>query len=158
QAEISVSGSVGSSTPIVNRAHRMKSSSADPDLESYRLLYRDKPEFGVGQGCAADWDNSGCPPNRSRGVRTEFIPSYEVSTIESKGGVGLPGLDMDALSSAADGAAVRSCLSPLLDQYDQWIKGRREDVKNLPPEMQAKGSEHLDDCDFARQRMREGIE
>jgi Helicase conserved C-terminal domain len=157
QAEIRVRG-VTTDTPIVNRAHRMRSSSSDPDLESYRLLYRDKPEFAVGHGCAVDWDNSRCLPDRARLVRTEFIPTYEVSNIEAKGGVGLPGLEMEVLASAPDGQTMRSILTPLVEQYDQWIRARREEATALPIELQAKGNEHLDDCEFAAQRVREGLD
>jgi hypothetical protein len=158
QARIVARGAGVCDPPIVNRAHKTRLSTIDPDLESYRLLYRDKPEFAVGHGCAADWDDSECPPNRARSVRTEFIPAYEVSTIEARGGVALPGLDMEALASATNGAAVRDALSPLLDQYDEWIRARRDDVQALPADLRAKASEHLNDCDFASDRMREGLE
>ena len=48
QPEIVVRG-CGGEAPIVNRAHRASKNAYDPDLESYRLLYRDKPEFAVAQ-------------------------------------------------------------------------------------------------------------
>ncbi len=156
QPEIIVRGQDNSS-PIVNRAHQAHKTAYDPDLESYRLLYRDKPEFAVGHGCATDWDDSGCPANRAKMVRTELIPAHVVSTTEARGGVGLPGLVMETLANAAGGAAVVQLVQPLLDQYRQWIADRRADVPILLTALQSKASEHLDDCDEALGRMQYGL-
>ena len=156
QPEVVVRGEDGSA-PIVNRAHQARKAAYDPDLESYRLLYRDKPEFAVGHGCAADWDDSGCPTNRARMVRTELIPAYVVSTTEARGGVGLPGLVMETLADAASGSAVAPLIQPLFDQYRQWIVDRREEVASLSAALQPKASEHLDDCDEALRRMEYGL-
>ena len=144
--------------PIVNRAHRPATAIYDPDLESYRLLYRDKPEFATGHGCATAWDDENCPRHRARMVRTEFLPVYIVATIEAKGGVGLPGLGMDSIVSMPDGPAVSAALKPLLDQYESWIKDQRDEARNLPVELQQKANEHLDDCVEALRRMFEGLD
>lgn len=158
QPEIIVHGEPPDSTPVVNRAYRANLAIFDPDLESYRLLYRDKPEFAVGHGCATDWDDRGCPANRARLVRTELLPVYEVPVTEAKGGVGLPGLTMEKLGSAARGAEIKSVLGPLADQYEDWIKDRRAEVAALPPELRQKAHEHLDDCQEALGRIRKGLD
>ena len=142
QPEIVVRGGEGEA-PIVNRAHRASKNVYDPDLESYRLLYRDKPEFAVGHGCATEWDYGGCPPNWAKMVRTELLPAYVLSTTEARGGVGLPGLVMEALADAPNGPAVVSLVEPLFEQYGQWIADRRKDVPSLPADLQAKVAEHL---------------
>jgi hypothetical protein len=156
QPEIVVRGSEAEA-PIVNRAHRVTKGAYDPDLESYRLLYRDKPEFAVGHGCATEWDWKDCPPNRARMVRTELLPTYVISTTEARGGVGLPGLVMETLTDAASGAAAIPLVEPLLEQYSQWIADRRNEVAILPVDLQPKAGEHLDDCDEALRRMRDGL-
>jgi hypothetical protein len=156
QPEITVRGGVAEA-PIVNRAHRASKGAYDPDLESYRLLYRDKPEFAVGHGCATEWDWKDCPPNRARMVRTELLPTYVVSTTEARGGVGLPGLVMETLADATSGEAIAPLVEPLLEQYGQWIADRRKEVSTLPADLQPKAREHLDDCDEALRRMRDGL-
>lgn len=156
QPEIIVRGDKGEA-PLVNRAHRASKNVYDPDLESYRLLYRDKPEFAVGHSCATEWDYDGCPPNRAKMVRTELLLAYVISTTEARGGVGLPGLIMEALADAPNGAAVGPLVEPLFEQYGQWIADRRKDVPSLPADLQAKAAEHLDDCNEALRRMRDGL-
>ncbi len=156
QPEIIVRGGEGEA-PIVNRAHRANKNVYDPDLESYRLLYRDKPEFAVGHGCATEWDYGDCPPDRAKMVRTELLPAYVVSTTEARGGVGLPGLVMETLAAAPSGAAVVPLVEPLFEQYGQWIADRRKEMLSLPVDLQTKAGEHLDDCDEALRRMRDGL-
>lgn len=158
QPEIIVSGSADAPAPIVNRAHRAEQPTYDPDIESYRLLYRDKPEFGVGHGCATVWDDRDCPPDRARLVRTELLPVFEVPVTEARGGIGLPGLQMEMLAASASGAELRDALRPLADQYERWIEERRSEIPQLPASLQPKATEHLADCQDALGRMREGLE
>jgi hypothetical protein len=158
QPEILVCAPSTDSAPIINRAHKGNQVIYDPDLETYRLLYRDKPEFGVGHGCTIDWDNKDCTPNRARMIRTELLPEYEVPMTEARGGVGLQGLEMKVLASASAGSDVRASLGPLTDEYEQWIQERRNELSSLPSELRQKASEHIDDCQTALGRMREGLE
>ena len=158
QPEILVRAASPESAPIVNRAHRGNQVIDDPDLESYRLLYRDKPEFGVGHGCATVWDNKDCPPNRARMIRTELLPDYEVLMTEARGGVGLRALKMEILASAPSGDDIRSALRPLTDEYEEWIQERRKEVPGLGSELRQKANEHIDDCQMALGRMRDGLD
>jgi hypothetical protein len=157
QPEILVRGIDPCPEPFVNRALRENERVYDPDLESYRLLYRDKPDFAVGHGCAAGWESSSAGANFASLVRTELLPFYVVTSTEAKGGVGLPGLTMERLANAASGKAIALDLTPLLDEYAAWIAGRRGEVTGLPRELQSKASEHLDDCDEALRRMKRGL-
>ena len=158
QPEIIVRGLTPDSAPILNRSHHNNQSNFDPDLESYRLLYRDKPEFAVGHGCAVEWDPSReAPYERASMVRTELIPDSTVATTEAKGGIGLPGLRMEYLATAASGDVVRSALSPLISEYGTWITERQKEIPRLPAELQEKAAEHLEDCQEALGRMREGL-
>lgn len=160
QPEIIVLGSSSQSAPIVSRAHKNPQVSYDPDLESYRLLYRDKPEFGVGHGCAAVWDSNAkdCPPNRARLIRTDLIPVYDVPTTEARGAVGLQGLQMKVLATARNGREIKSALKPLTDEYEAWIQKQYDSVSALPIELRSKATEHLGDCQNALARIQEGLE
>ena len=158
QPVITVRGTKPDDGPILNRSQLSSQSSYDPDLESYRLLYRDKPEFGVGHWCAVEWNTEDCPANRAKSIRTEILPSYELATTEARGGVGLPGLRMESLASAANGSEIKLALTPLADQYETWVNDRRSDLSSLPSSLTDKAREHLDDCAEALGRMREGID
>jgi hypothetical protein len=149
--------SVGGGEAIVDRSFRSGKSSYDPEIQSYRMLYRDKPEFVVGHTCGADWDNAGCSPHRARHVWTDLIPRFEVCATEAKGGLGIPGLDMTKLAEAPNAPAIQAALLPLAEQYADWIRHREEEVANLPPDLQGKAREHLGDCDNALLRIRAGL-
>lgn len=157
QPEILVEGETPGEAPIINRAHQSDQTSFDPDLESYRLLYRDKPEFAVGHGCATEWDLGGAATGRAKSVRTQLLPLYEVPTTEARGGLGVQGLKMNVLVAASSGEEIRSALTPLADQYEHWIADRRKEVPSLPNDLQHKASEHLDDCDDALRRIKSGL-
>jgi len=143
---------------IVDRSDITGQDSHDPEVQSYRLLYRDKPEFVVGHACGADWDNTGCKPYRARSIWTDLLPCFEVPATEARGGLGLSGLEMMGLAEAQDASAVTKVLEPLLAEYADWIKRLREDeINKLPAGLQAKAREHLADCDEAILRMRAGL-
>jgi hypothetical protein len=143
---------------IVDRSRRRTQGSYDPEVQSYRLLYLDKPEFVVGHGCGSDWDNKGCGPNRAACVWTDLMPRFEVCATEAKGGLGIQGLDMNALADAPNGEAILDWLLPLAEQYADWILSRDRDVLHLPADLQAKAREHLDECRQALRRIRTGLQ
>jgi len=154
---IRVRGVGASDRPFVNRANQGGREEYDPDLRSYRLLYRDKPEFAVGHGCSTACDVAGCPPDRAHGVMSELLPCYELAATEARGGAGLAGLDMAFLAKTADGAAMRRALLPLVEQYEDWIARKREEVRLLPTDLQDVAEGHLGECQAAADRMREGL-
>lgn len=143
--------------PIMDRSHWIGEAGYDPEVQSYRLLYRDKPEFVVGHSCGADWDDKGCATHRARRVWTDLIPRFTVSATEAKGGTGIAGLDMATLADAASGGTITSALEPLASQYEDWIRLREQDVTSLPVDLQAKAREHLADCEYALRRIRGGL-
>ena len=157
QPRLTVHG--GSDTsPFLDRTQRAARRSHDPDLESYRLLYRDRPEFAVGHGCAAIWDAADCLPHRARSVGTELIPFSEVAATEARGGAGLAVLSMDTLAEAQGTEELRRVLEPLLVAYAEWIGNQERLAEGLPADLMAKAAEHLGDCRDALGRMREGID
>lgn len=157
QPEISVRGTDASSHPFVSHPRLSIGAREDPDLESYRLLYRDRHEFAVGHGCAAAWDEQGCPAGRARSVRSELVPSHEVRVTEARGGLGLPGLDMDLLSRQTATNGLSGLLSPLADAYGSWIGERKKEIGELPEDLRVRAHAHILDCEEALWRIRRGI-
>lgn len=158
QPEIIAQGIGEGAAPVVHRASLKKRAFDEPDHESYRLLYRDKPQFAVGHGCATSWDNHECPPGRARLVRTELLPSCEVIPIEARSSAGVHDLEMDRLASLEDGNAVVAMLRPLLTEYELWIGQKRIEIASLPPTLHTRAEEHIGECQEALDRMYEGLE
>lgn len=144
-------------TSILNRAHRLHHASFDPDLESYRLLYRDKPEFAVGHGCAANWIVAPHTTTRAAEVRTDLVPTFPVTATEARGGGELT-LIMEQLANIAESATMAATLQPLLTEYSTWIAARRAEIVSLPADLRSKAVEHMNDCDEALERMQRGLQ
>lgn len=125
----------------------------DPDLESHRLLYRDCYEFAVGHGCSVNWND--IQHDRAGMLETAFIPDYELPATTPNT---MAGLEMQTLADAASPAAVTATLTPLLDAYAAWISQQRSEVSALATgELQNTATVHLDRCDEALRRMRDGL-
>jgi hypothetical protein len=129
---------------------------ADRDLESNRLLFRNRREFAVGHGCAAEWAaaNDG---QRAEMVRTELIPTYELPRVAPRPMRG-PGLEMSTLASVGSAADLRAAIAPLLEDYNIWIGERQASITDLPADLRRVAESHLDDCSTALERMRRGAQ
>src|SRR5256885_402607 len=57
---------------------------SDRDRESNRLLFRNRREFAIGHGCAAEWTEPR-DTDRAEEVRTELIPTYELPRVDARG-------------------------------------------------------------------------
>lgn len=129
---------------------------SDRDRESNRLLFRNRREFAVGHGCAAEWvEIQG--HQTAEAVRTELIPDYELPRVDPRAVAG-PGLDMDRLARVRSGAELSELLEPLLEGYADWIDALRKDIPLLPTDLQGIAKGHLQDCSEALARMRRGVE
>ena len=135
----------------------------DREMQSNELLYLDRPEFAVGHGCAAAWDD---PPGPATGpttrVATEFVPSYEVPRVDPRESDD-PGLDMRALGGSGPGGVpgprLQELLTPLADGYAAWLEElRRTRLPALPEHLREVAADHLDACEIVLDRIRAGID
>ena len=90
--------------------------SLDPDRRVDELLFRDRPEYAVGHGCAADWNaQDGLGATQ---VTTMILPIHELARIDPRRSDN-PGLDMRRLGGAGaegvPGEQLGEWLSPLAD-------------------------------------------
>lgn len=117
------------------------------------LHYADTPEYATGHGVSADWAITGgvCSV-----LRTAWIPSAEVEKTET---VALEGveLSMGVLGALSDGHAAKTALSPLVDQYREWIEERRADVASLNDTRRETAEQLLDLAGIAADRIAAGI-
>jgi hypothetical protein len=128
----------------------------DRDLQSNRLLYRNKREHAVGHGCAAEWDlDDGA--EAARELRTSLVPRFELPRIEPRA-LGGEGLEMSVLANCSDGDQLRSLLEPLVSGYANWIDNdKAPQIETLPRELRAVATQHLDDCRLALKRIERAI-
>ena len=130
----------------------------DHDLRADELLFRARPEYAVGHGCAADWDAEG--GTGATEVRTVILPVHELARIDPREG-DQPGLDMRRLGGpgpdGATGDQLIDLLSPLTDAYGNWIEGLASRVASLDDRLQDQADEHIEACRLVHERIVEGI-
>ena len=132
--------------------------SLDPDRRADELLFRDRPEYAVGHGCAADWNaQDGLGATQ---VTTMILPIHELARIDPRRSDN-PGLDMRRLGGAGaegvPGEQLGEWLSPLADAYGGWIEGLASQVDGLDDRLRQQAGMHLDECRVVHRRIEEGI-
>ncbi len=158
QPEIAVLAANLESAPFVERPF-VAASASDEDIRSYRLLYRYAREFAAGHGCSVTWVTDFDRPERATRIVSTFVPSVRVPVSTSNPAIQLNGVSMQRLATGK-----RQDIIPLLAQlcegYSAWITARRNDVGTLPDlnaDQQATAADHLQECDVALTRIRNGI-
>ena len=134
-------------------------SNADEEELSLRLLYRHKPVFAVGHGCAADWITDSGPRLLARSVRSETMPVFEQAPIAPLDLIPDVDLSMLRMSRMSRGGLSQVCNS-LADAYESWIKGKSAELESdttLSPKLRERGRVHLANCRACLVRMKAGI-
>ena len=130
----------------------------DADQRADELLFRDRPEYAVGHGCAADWTALG--GTGATLVRTATLPLYELARVDPRSSSD-PGLDMRVLGGDdADGLPVdqlESLLLPLAEAYAVWVGNLVDRVADLDERLQEQANDHLSGCQRVLERIQEGI-
>lgn len=135
-------------------------SNPDPEEQSLALLYRKFETFGVGHGCAADWQVDQAS-NRATQVSAEALPEFETPSItpdvrrNDGTKVEVPMLALAGLVPGDDGFAA---LSEVVDLYDGWVRKKGRDIQSLLEEHKSAALQHLDECRRCISRMRLGLE
>jgi hypothetical protein len=132
---------------------------SDAEELSLRLLYRHRPTFAVGHGCAADWVADEAT-QQATSVRTETLPIHEQAPIVPRDEIDGVDLSMRRLAEARDQDLLAVCRS-LVAAYARWIEARRQDLDNderLTKALRDIGSAHLDNCERCLKRMSAGID
>ncbi len=131
----------------------------DPDRRADELLFRNRPEYAVGHGCAADWVAQG--GDGATELATTILPSHELARIDARPG-DADGLDMRYLGQLdAEGISseqIVASLQPLTDAYGAWVEGLASQVVNLDERWRTQALRHLEECRAVHRRISEGIE
>ena len=111
QTSFVVTGQEAGRSPFVARPRQLDV--GDEDLVSNDLLFRDRPEFAVGHGCAAEWQQETDDPQRARSVTAAFLPTHDVRIVESNPEIPYDRLGFEDLAAASAPDLVAS-LTPSL--------------------------------------------
>jgi hypothetical protein len=136
----------------------------DFEEESISLLYRYKRTFAIGHGCAAEWgdplDIDEDTPH-VQWVKAETMPAYEVTSltpdvfeVHADGSRVPVSVSMDELAKGSDAGANQ--IEKLIQLYEDWITARRTSIPDLPVRYRRAAERHMDLCDSALLRMKEG--
>ena len=155
-------GEPGAILPYPQRP-RHSGGAIDIEEESFDLLYRKMRTFGIGHGCAADWD--GPAEDRVSEVRAEPLPAVETPSItpqifvrDSAGTRHDVAVPMGPLAGLDPGNDGFSAVETVIDLYDRWLERQRASAATLDGRHQQAATRHLDDCARALERMRRGLE
>ena len=128
----------------------------DAEELGLKLLYRHRPTWAVGHGCAADWITAG---ERVKALRTETLPVVEQPPVLPRDRLDGVNLSMLGLSTAGDDNIIASCRS-LAVAYETWIDGAEASIphKNLGPVLEEAARANLTGCRTALARIRRGAD
>lgn len=126
----------------------------DEDMDTNALLYRGTPQFAVGHGCSATWEQQG---DRAESVAATFLPRHDVAIMESNPDIPSARLVLDDLA-AADSTELIRALKSFAAGYSEWIAGREKEAGSLEGKFAETAALHLRDCAEARDRILAGVE
>ncbi len=129
---------------------------SDEDLDTNALLYRDTPQFAVGHGCSATWEQRP-GTDRAESVGATFLPMHDVAIMESNPEIPAGRLGLDDLA-AAEPEQLVDALESFVAGYSEWIEARRQEAGSLRGQFAATAADHLRDCEEARDRILAGVE
>jgi len=129
----------------------------DREELSMALLYRHRPVYAVGHGCAADWQSGNGKVKR---IWTEVLPTFIQAPVLARSDV--EGADLSMLRLSRDPApeVVARCRA-LLSAYRGWIAEREAELVSdgsITGELKQAGRDHLDDCKTCADRIETGID
>ena len=129
----------------------------DWDDDVAALHFTDSPEYAVGHGVSADWEET---DGECRLVRTAWIGRASVSRTRTASVEGVE-LSMARLGEVRDGAELRALVDPLVDRYRVWIDEQERASAGAWPEQDRRrqtAQALLQSARFASNRMKRGIQ
>ena len=119
-------------------------------------MYRHRPVYAVGHGCAADWNVT---DRKVKSVWTEVLPTFLQAPVLARSDVKGANLSMLKFSQDSTPQVAATCRA-LLAAYRKWIADREADLVSdltITGELKKAGREHLDNCTKCADRMETGI-
>ncbi|MCC9195307.1 DISARM system helicase DrmA [Arthrobacter sp. zg-Y820] len=145
-------------SPVFLPSHDYLAEDIEPHLDdeekALALQYRNRLEFAVGRTCSVTWTvDAGA--RRARSVQTSWLPVAEIPQTQAPSMKDVE-LDMDKLAMI-DAADVETALMPLATGYSTWLIEQRTKTGSLPDNLRRTAETLIEEADFARNRLIEGI-
>ena len=108
------------------RIFEHKITSSDSEEPLFQLLFLNKMNFGVGHGCAIDWDDKDVVDNSINKIWTDFIPTFtqkKITHAEPFNDELKKSLSMQILYKVEDSkfSDYEVLLSSIPDEYEKWV-------------------------------------
>jgi hypothetical protein len=129
----------------------------DEEERTLALLYRHRPNYAVGHGCAADW---AIQDGKLVRVRTEVLPVFEQAPVVPIDTIPMVQLSMKVLAEAP-AIEIAQSFRALAAAYRQWIVEREQELAqdaSLPRELRECGEANLRECKACLVRIEDGID
>lgn len=128
----------------------------DPEELQLALLYRNRRGFGLGHGCAVEWNAAKPYPTR---LVTAVIPSCKVPPVVPQEALGRECFSMQAYSSKSSKTEEEliDLLTQIPNSYEEWIQAREKEIDELDVSHQRVASENLSLCRATMHRIEAGI-
>lgn len=136
-------------------------SKTDEEELSLDLLYRNKKTYATGHGVSTGQDIY--EDSSLKRLYTTFVPTYEVAkldfNIEELSDVSEKLLSMKNLSDISEYSKNEQVelLRQFVEVYGKWINNLEKESKSLNDIFKAVAKKHIDDCEYALNRIIEGI-
>ncbi len=129
----------------------------DQDSGLFELLFSGKRNFAIGHGCSVEWSEDDIRDHAVSKLETAFIPKYTVPKIRPRE-IEAEGLDMKKLYGVQDFSEYEGLLSPIADEYEEWIAKELESkMDTLPQQVRQAAKDQIGECRYALKRIRRGI-
>ncbi len=128
----------------------------DEEETTLAMLYRERREYAVGHGCAADWE---APIGDSTArVRTSVLPAVVVPPVNPVSEK-VDYLDMEFLAGrkASERSRIPEALEKLCGAYEEWIANISEKSGDLPERFQLAAQRNITLCRTALERISAGV-
>ena len=133
-----------------------RTSQTDTDEEkAMALLYRKKPVFAIGHGCAAVWDSESLAVRR---IITSVMPAYEMPQVAPTSHVDLSMFNLSDLAGEDEWQRGLQSLKDLVASYEAWIIPLNNDINILPDSYQEAAHANIRKCSANLERIRGGLD
>lgn len=131
----------------------------DDEERSLSLLYQHRKTYGIGHGCAAQWNETDNEAGQANAIWCDVLPVHEIKPIVPRVFEDLPLLMLN-LSDRREESGLDPLLTGLCDRYATWIEEQQQtaDALDLDEEEQATAERHLQKCRECLERMRGGVQ
>ena len=126
----------------------------DDELRRLKLQYRDRLEFAVGRTCSVDWHVAEGARRASK-VWTTWLPVSETPQVAAEEVDAL--LDMRKLAAASPDE-LRAGLAPIVEKYEEWLKGEETRASQLPDHLRDEGLDAVNEARKVHSQLAAGLE